>query len=247
MNIDAPFRLVGQLLTDCFVRPHALKKFLGLYANMRSQVYPVGSLPSVSIFDIVPDAANHVVKIQNTFELPPFPPKSDKYALHETASLSMRETLYLAIFAQSIQAKRFLEVGTSFGETTLLFALNSPDDATITTLDIQTDNPTVGMKFRDTPEARKITMHLVSAEAYAKSGVPEKSFDMIFVDGDHSYAGVLHDSQLAMRLIRPGGIICWHDYWFMFRHDVVRALDELRAKGHPIQHLQNTTLAYMKA
>ena len=36
--------------------------------------------------------------------------------------------------------------------------------------------------------------------------------DFIFIDGDHSYYGVLQDSRLALDLIRPGGVIVWHDY-----------------------------------
>ena len=36
--------------------------------------------------------------------------------------------------------------------------------------------------------------------------------DLIFIDGDHSEEGVLFDTYLARKVIRKGGIICWHDY-----------------------------------
>ena len=39
----------------------------------------------------------------------------------------------------------------------------------------------------------------------------EKSFDFIFIDADHRYAGALSDMRHAKRLIKPGGIICGHD------------------------------------
>lgn len=37
-------------------------------------------------------------------------------------------------------------------------------------------------------------------------------FDMIFIDGDHSYEGVHYDLTEAQRLLKPGGVIALHDY-----------------------------------
>ena len=39
----------------------------------------------------------------------------------------------------------------------------------------------------------------------------QASFDLIFVDADHRYDGVLHDIRQARRLVKSGGIICGHD------------------------------------
>jgi hypothetical protein len=36
-------------------------------------------------------------------------------------------------------------------------------------------------------------------------------FDLVFIDGDHSHAGVSHDTELAKEIISDSGIICWHD------------------------------------
>lgn len=36
--------------------------------------------------------------------------------------------------------------------------------------------------------------------------------DMVFIDADHSREGVTRDIETARRLIRPGGLICGHDY-----------------------------------
>jgi predicted O-methyltransferase YrrM len=35
--------------------------------------------------------------------------------------------------------------------------------------------------------------------------------DAVFIDGDHSYKGVMHDTMLAKAVMRPGGIIIYHD------------------------------------
>jgi hypothetical protein len=39
-----------------------------------------------------------------------------------------------------------------------------------------------------------------------------KKFDFIFIDGDHSYEGVENDTLKAFKLLKPGGVIMWHDY-----------------------------------
>jgi hypothetical protein len=36
--------------------------------------------------------------------------------------------------------------------------------------------------------------------------------DFIFVDGDHNYEGVKVDSLKAIEMIKPRGVILWHDY-----------------------------------
>jgi len=36
-------------------------------------------------------------------------------------------------------------------------------------------------------------------------------FDMIFIDGDHTYQGVKQDTELCLQLLAPGGALCWHD------------------------------------
>jgi len=41
---------------------------------------------------------------------------------------------------------------------------------------------------------------------------PDTTFDMIYVDGDHSYAGVVKDLQQSLRKIKPGGYIVCNDY-----------------------------------
>jgi spermidine synthase len=69
--------------------------------------------------------------------------------------------------------------------------------------------------------------------------------DAVFIDGDHSEIGVEHDSRLARELLRPGGIIVWHDY----RNpavEVTGVLDGLAHLGWPICHVRDTWLAFLK-
>ena len=46
----------------------------------------------------------------------------------------------------------------------------------------------------------------------ALTGIPPKSLDVVYIDGDHSFLGCRSDLYEALRLVRPGGWICGHDY-----------------------------------
>ncbi len=37
------------------------------------------------------------------------------------------------------------------------------------------------------------------------------TFDLVFIDGDHSRSGVRQDTELALSVIDDRGVICWHD------------------------------------
>lgn len=70
--------------------------------------------------------------------------------------------------------------------------------------------------------------------------------DAAFIDGDHSAVGVGHDSELARELLRPHGIIVWHDYGNP-AVEVTAVIDRLAGEGWPICHVPQTWLAYMRA
>jgi predicted O-methyltransferase YrrM len=70
--------------------------------------------------------------------------------------------------------------------------------------------------------------------------------DLAFIDGDHGRQAVLHDSQLARELVRPGGIIIWHDYHQLGTVDVREVLHELHQGGARIEHVQGTWLAFQR-
>ena len=45
---------------------------------------------------------------------------------------------------------------------------------------------------------------------------PDNTFDMIYIDGDHSYEGVKKDLDVAMMKVKPGGWIMGHDFGLNF-------------------------------
>jgi hypothetical protein len=40
----------------------------------------------------------------------------------------------------------------------------------------------------------------------------DEYFDLIYIDGDHTYSGVKNDLNLSYNKIKQGGFICGHDY-----------------------------------
>lgn len=63
------------------------------------------------------------------------------------------------------------------------------------------------------------------------SQVPQ--FDMIFIDGDHSYAAVKADIIAWLPLMLPGGLLCHHDY-DGGRPGCVKAIREMYPRIKPV-------------
>jgi len=76
-------------------------------------------------------------------------------------------------------------------------------------------------------------------------GVDLPDCDAVFIDGDHSYEGVAHDTLLAMDRLRAGGIVVWHDHNDLGTVDVAQYLHEQAAAGWDLRHVRDTWLVYM--
>jgi predicted O-methyltransferase YrrM len=70
--------------------------------------------------------------------------------------------------------------------------------------------------------------------------------DAVFIDGDHSERVVANDCELANAIVRPGGIIIWHDYSSHHLSGVTNVLHRLANNGWPIVAVQGTWLAYCR-
>ena len=64
----------------------------------------------------------------------------------------------------------------------------------------------VNKKFKD-----RIYLYEMSSEA-AAGLIPDNALDMVFIDADHSYDGVLADIALWGPKVRQGGVVSGHDY-----------------------------------
>lgn len=187
------------------------------FGAQQRPLYPAISpeLPTIrpyQIFDRVPQSANGR---EATIKIP------------QRKDLPLLETTLLIAALKSVNARRIFEFGTYLGRTTLNLALNSPDDAEVFTFDLPP-----GEDIQQHPEDVPFTQEhfAVPALAFEGSRVESKitvvtgnsltadlsrfnsSMDFIFIDGGHDLATVTADTSNALKMLRPGGCIAWHDY-----------------------------------
>lgn len=160
--------------------------------------------------------------------------------------------------------KRIFEIGTFQGRTTLNMALNSSPDTEIITLDLPSSDldstkmdieggeiryvqkDVSGERFLSHPMRSKIKQVYGDSATFSFQDYAH-SIDLAFIDGSHAYEYVLNDSQKVLSIMKPGGIIIWHDYtnW----PGVWTALNELYLKDPKfknIKHIGGTSIAMLQ-
>ena len=147
-----------------------------------------------------------------------------------------------------IKPKLVFELGTFIGRTTRLFAINSPRDCQIITIDLEFEHVEceVGEAFKGMPGSDKIKQLYGDSRSFDFS--PWYGLcDFVWVDACHDYDCVVSDTQNALKLCRPGGWIAWHDY----RHTawwagVTRCVRQSHRKYPGLSHVRGTTIALLK-
>jgi len=156
------------------------------------------------------------------------------------------------------------EIGTFDGRTTMNLALNSPPRCRVITLDLPPGEKTryalengemhfvhtkTGHRYKKyaavyPARVEKITQELGDSAQFDFSDYYE-SCALVFVDGSHAYDYAVSDTQAAMRLVRTGGVVIWHDYGMW--EGVTKALEELEEKNKwGLRHIAGTSLVYWK-
>jgi predicted O-methyltransferase YrrM len=121
----------------------------------------------------------------------------------------------------SIRPKRVLEIGTFKGGTLCMLARLSAPRATIISIDLP------GGEFGGGQSSvrsllyhtfRKLfqSMHLIRGDSHSEEVAARIKritgyLDVLFIDGDHTYEGVKRDFLFYASLVRPGGIVAFHD------------------------------------
>lgn len=166
--------------------------------------------------------------------------------------------------ARQVAQRAVFEIGTFNGRTALNLAANLPPSVRVFTLDLppervsttrlRLDEADVQFAQKDTIgdllhryELANRTTQLIGDSASFDYSPYAGAMDMVFVDGSHSYDYVINDTQQALKMLRPGGVVVWHDYgaWA----GVTKALNERHAQDprfESIRHIRGTTLAFLK-
>lgn len=120
----------------------------------------------------------------------------------------------LAIYERLAPA-RVLEVGSYFGGTLKQWIRRAPHGVTVVSIDTPVPGafrPALWRTWAETATGELIiianqsndpaTVHV--ANAYAP-------YDFVFIDADHYYDSVKRDYDLYMPMVRPGGLLAFHD------------------------------------
>ena len=163
-------------------------------------------------------------------------------------------------------SNKIFEFGTCSGKTTYLMSLNSPDNCEIISLTLNpenfgeiekkdTDNKISfrniinesiynNFLFTGTKFEKKIKVIFINSLDFNEKNY-HNLFDLIFIDGGHTYSVVKNDSEKSFKMLKSNGIILWHDYvpGKESAKNVVKYIHEI-SNDKEIFHIKNTSLCY---
>ncbi len=227
-------------------RPAAARLYPGVV--FRDYVSLVGreQWVSRSVTDIVPGAEGQRIVLE--------------HLCGEGIATPIAELAHLALLTRAIAPKAIFEIGTFRGRTALNFALNSPEECVVYTMDLGTDeraaatgtmnaadtyivqNSQTGCDYRGKDVSHKIRQLLGNSLAYDFSEYAGR-MDLVFVDGAHHYDAVVSDTKNGLAMLRPGGYLVWHDFAnYGDYNDVTRGILDL-LPGNEVIQIENTQLA----
>ena len=152
------------------------------------------------------------------------------------------EMATLAALVALKRPKRILEFGTYDGFSTWHLWANSDETAEIVTIDLPPGSVVTGSSDRALqgvasrpylPKDKRIRL----VETDSRRWEPDvKGVDFCFIDAGHTYQCVKNDSEKALRIMNPGGLIVWHDaVWQGSDYGVNTYLKELRRQSLDIR------------
>jgi len=118
-----------------------------------------------------------------------------------------------------LKPKAAMEIGTFHGGTLFLLCRLASPDANIISVDqyegrMRGSRKLIYYSFLTNGQHLRI----IEADSHSKQTLTRVSdqlagrdLDFLFIDGDHSYEGVKQDFDMYSPLVRPGGVIAFHD------------------------------------
>lgn len=107
---------------------------------------------------------------------------------------------------------RVAELGVLFGDfSQAILATCAPRELHLIDLDLHTYG--VGQRFADEVSRGTVVLHEGDSSQILSSFV-DHSFDVIYIDADHSYDGVCKDLHVAKQKIHPHGLVVLNDYTY---------------------------------
>ena len=248
--------LVGSSLASLSLigRPRRMVQYIADSLFLHRALSGRRGAPQKNVCDVLPSSGTQSIRLGslNTSEAWLWP-----------QALYTQDIVSLCLICQTIKPKVVFEIGTQRGYTAYHFALNTPDDARIFTLDLPRDGslaaslPTTmvdEMHIRDRPatgpycfagsqEERKITC-LAGDSATFDFAPYHGKVDVFLIDGAHSYEYARSDTLSAIKCCHRGSVIAWHDYGKASVPGVTRWVDEF-ARGRSVYSIPGGSVAFM--
>ena len=133
------------------------------------------------------------------------------------------EIIALLRLLEEKRPKTIIDIGTAWGGTLFLFTRVADPHASIISVDLPSGLFRGGyadyraVLYRSfAREAQEL--HLVRGDSHSPETLEQvkklldgKAVDFLMIDGDHSYEGVKKDFEIYSPLVKPGGLIAFHD------------------------------------
>lgn len=122
-----------------------------------------------------------------------------------------------------LDAKCVVEIGTARGGTLYLWLQAALKNATVISVDLPGGEfggayPACRVPFYKSFARNGQKLHLLREDSHqaktldsVKKLLADQPIDFLFIDGDHTYEGVKADFEMYGPLVRPGGLIAFHD------------------------------------
>ena len=133
------------------------------------------------------------------------------------------ELLEFASLVQDQRPKAFQEIGTRNGGTFFVLCRLADPEAIAISLDLPGGRFGGGYTLFQIPVMRRMKkprqkLHLLRADSHrietqirVKRALENAQLDLLFIDGDHTYDGVRRDFEMYSPLVKPGGMVAFHD------------------------------------
>lgn len=130
-----------------------------------------------------------------------------------------------------------IEIGSYVGDSTEIFAKhfsrvyaidpwqNGYDDSDAASF--QHPMSTIEDQFNKLCEKYSNIVKIKDKSSLVAGQFVDKSVDVVYIDGIHTYQGCRDDIELYKNKVKTGGLLCGHDYQSRFP-GVIRAVDEFR-------------------
>jgi predicted O-methyltransferase YrrM len=130
------------------------------------------------------------------------------------------------LLVRALEPRAVLEIGTALGGTLFLLTRVSAPDAVLVSVDLASPQD---LRFGGGRVAQRRPLygafalegqrvHFLVGDSHTaemrdriERTLDGRKLDLLFIDGDHTEAGVQGDFELYRGLVRPGGLIAFHD------------------------------------